>query len=936
MAAKIASVFVLADDTLTSPFEQTVTTTDLGGSTPTAVRVDMGYSTDNTGSLNAVESGWIGFSDGTTEAGVGWRAEDVGSGNTNTDACGSTDYLGGTVHPTADNVAQSFSLKNFISNGCVVTWNAQPLRAVYIKFTFYVAARAEVIIHDLLTTGTIGTSAETVSFNNSSLHPAYATLIGLQGSITTGDNFTTTARVGTGHVVSDQAVTPTIKQFAYGFAREDAAISPFQGSVSFNSEESGGTARCFAYATVPIANGNGVNELECTDTAAGSMELTRQNAIENTGYDVLILALDFDGEIGTDLGHEIISGGSLTSHTVSGLSWEPQFYHWQGSNVSSAGYLRGNLSGSINILGCPAGVIGFKSDNRQSNATNTYSLSDTGIVQLHGDDDILDQSIDHNAYTSDGWTLTINTWPASLPDTSNKYHSWVAFEKETSTVEFDPDILTDTSTLTEATGTREVLYDPDTLTETNTLTEATGTREVLYNPDTLTDTNTLTEAAGTHADLVTFDPDILTDTSTLTEAVGTREVLYNPDTLTDTNTLTEATASVGGTVEFNPDTLTDTNTLSESVGSRAVLYNPDVLTDTNTLTESTGSRAVLFTPDALTDSNTLTEALGSLTDYVFFDPDALTDTSTLSEASGTREVLLDPDTLSDTDTLTEATGTLSGSVSFEPDLLTDSNSLSEVTGTREALFDPDSLTDTNILSEALATAETTIEFDPDTLTDTNTLSESSHVRGIRISASMTGSGQLAASLDASISLQVSFNGTGNLDATMSRSRGLVAYFHASGSLSADLSGTALAPVSQVERVQQSLLSAATTGPYYVTQYDADTNLVSVTDTQASPASIVAEEISARFGVPVRYRLSHRLEKQEWPWEIVIDFHQPVALEFFEEVLAANPITLKRDKANGLQQVTLELESVDYEHPLHYQPERGTRARVKVLARLGPV
>ena len=86
---------------------------------------------------------------------------------------------------------------------------------------------------------------------------------------------------------------------------------------------------------------------------------------------------------------------------------------------------------------------------------------------------------------------------------------------------------------------------------------------------------------------------------------------------------------------------------------------------------------------------------------------------------------------------------------------------------------------------------------------------------------------------------------------------------------------------------------------------------------------------------MKYRQSYRLERYQWPWEAKVYFNSAVTVEVYEEYLAANPIFLA--KVDGtLQQVIIEMEDASYEHPLQQEPERGTRAVFRFLARINPI
>jgi len=194
-------------------------------------------------------------------------------------------------------------------------------------------------------------------------------------------------------------------------------------------------------------------------------------------------------------------------------------------------------------------------------------------------------------------------------------------------------------------------------------------------------------------------------------------------------------------------------------------------------------------------------------------------------------------------------------------------------------------------------------------------------------------------LVSTIGLNISFIGAGSFAPSMSRYVGLIMPpFTGLGTFNVapELGFGLTVPYTQYERIQRGLVDAATTGTFYSVVYDAATDRVTVSDTTAAPTSVLAQETNSSFGIPLKNRQTYRFERQEWPWTLKLHFNEPVVIEAFEEALAASPIVLARDTPNGLQQVILEILDSSYEHPPHNQPSTGTRAVIRLLARLSPI
>lgn len=141
---------------------------------------------------------------------------------------------------------------------------------------------------------------------------------------------------------------------------------------------------------------------------------------------------------------------------------------------------------------------------------------------------------------------------------------------------------------------------------------------------------------------------------------------------------------------------------------------------------------------------------------------------------------------------------------------------------------------------------------------------------------------------------------------------------------------------QRTRIQSALIEKAQAGVFYPVSYDADTKLPEVDDANpVTPKTVLANETTATHREPERNRRSPDLrERDDWQFELRLEFAQEVLLERFEEVLETDPIKLPRDDANDLRQVTLDLTETEAEHPPH-AGAGGTRVVYRFNARVSP-
>lgn len=135
------------------------------------------------------------------------------------------------------------------------------------------------------------------------------------------------------------------------------------------------------------------------------------------------------------------------------------------------------------------------------------------------------------------------------------------------------------------------------------------------------------------------------------------------------------------------------------------------------------------------------------------------------------------------------------------------------------------------------------------------------------------------------------------------------------------------------RIQNKLVDLGRAGPFYAVAYGADGKATA--GAAVDPSEVVVNEVASSFGLPERSRRGYQLDRGAWTWELRLGFNQDVLLEQFERAVLGSPIQLPANKALGERQVSLELQSVQHQHP----PQQGaktTKVTYLVNARLWPL
>lgn len=146
------------------------------------------------------------------------------------------------------------------------------------------------------------------------------------------------------------------------------------------------------------------------------------------------------------------------------------------------------------------------------------------------------------------------------------------------------------------------------------------------------------------------------------------------------------------------------------------------------------------------------------------------------------------------------------------------------------------------------------------------------------------------------------------------------YFGSTGGGVAEADPITLAPSEEGanrQRILTALRQIAADGPFFRVDYDAD-GLPTIGDATA-PAAIEANEVRARFAVPVRNRRADLRERQSWPFVLLMHFPGPqeTTVEEWEQALQT-PVVV-REAAVGSDTRTsrafrIYLSDVSYQHP----------------------
>jgi len=120
------------------------------------------------------------------------------------------------------------------------------------------------------------------------------------------------------------------------------------------------------------------------------------------------------------------------------------------------------------------------------------------------------------------------------------------------------------------------------------------------------------------------------------------------------------------------------------------------------------------------------------------------------------------------------------------------------------------------------------------------------------------------------------------------------------------------PDSDTVRVMNRLREVAAAASFLGVQYDASGD-PSLSDVSHSPVSVEVNEVSSEWETDSRYGRGMVYQPIDWRFDLVLAFDREVDLQDLRVTLSRT-VTVPRDQALGLRQITLKLKSDDVSHP----------------------
>lgn len=108
------------------------------------------------------------------------------------------------------------------------------------------------------------------------------------------------------------------------------------------------------------------------------------------------------------------------------------------------------------------------------------------------------------------------------------------------------------------------------------------------------------------------------------------------------------------------------------------------------------------------------------------------------------------------------------------------------------------------------------------------------------------------------------------------------------------------------------------------------------DTQAlAPRSITVYEARSTFRPASRNRRTMTYERDQWLWNLFMDFDREVSLEDFENRILERGLVIPADPVSGNLQVTVTLQSVPIRNPPQRGASGGTSVNYLLVAQVHP-
>lgn len=479
MGVIVEHVDFVADTSLTTPYVQRISLPSNFTSAPKLIRVVVSGATSD-GSTVAESRFSEGWYDGSSSWVIAFRADSGGTtGDADCYGTTSADTVGVVIDPTSQVIDDYCQFEAWGTDGGVgyvdIEWTggaAAPSAAYRCRLTAYTGSdfEGEIGVEEVdAATQSVNTEYDvSLSPSGSTLHPAamrFHSALGL--TLGAGNNYIANGVLGGGWAVSDQDATPSFQQFAHGIHYENASLTPDQGQTMFNSEESGGTARCLARgdeAGTSTAN----MEWELTDTQAGQWSYTIRNDVSDLFVGWVVM--DFGGTIPVGIGYHEQMGSldpgysdplTVPVSAVDGSgTFGPQAVDWVASDFAATGYQSGNLSGSVNPY-CAISASHYDDGGAASitvgstiNFAHRNNDSSRATYNYHTTSEFI-EVIQHNTgagsptvrWNCEGTLATTGVQLANydnIPSSTTKVNSFIAFGVNSLTAEGDESLgLTD-------------------------------------------------------------------------------------------------------------------------------------------------------------------------------------------------------------------------------------------------------------------------------------------------------------------------------------------------------------------------------------------------------------------------------------------------------------------------------------------------------------
>jgi hypothetical protein len=104
---------------------------------------------------------------------------------------------------------------------------------------------------------------------------------------------------------------------------------------------------------------------------------------------------------------------------------------------------------------------------------------------------------------------------------------------------------------------------------------------------------------------------------------------------------------------------------------------------------------------------------------------------------------------------------------------------------------------------------------------------------------------------------------------------------------------------------------------------------------AAPKSITVHEVRESFRPASRNRRTQTFERDQWLWQLFLDFDQEVSIEQFVEKMLARGLVIPADPVSGTLQVTVTMQSAPIRHPPHRGASNGTSVNFTLNAQVHP-